>query len=61
MQAIQAATCNAADLIGNTRIGSIKPGGFADIIAVKTDPLKDIKSLENVSFVMKGGEVYKNN
>jgi imidazolonepropionase-like amidohydrolase len=61
MQAIQAATTNAADLIGNTRIGSLKPGNFADIIAVKADPLKDIKALESVSFVMKGGEVYKNN
>jgi len=60
MQAIRAATCNAADLIGNTRIGSLKPGSLADIIAVTADPLKDIKSLENVSFVMKGGEVYKN-
>jgi imidazolonepropionase-like amidohydrolase len=61
MQAIQAATINAADLIGNTRIGSLKPGNFADIIAVKADPLKDVKALESVSFVMKGGEVYKNN
>jgi len=59
LQAIQAATTNAADLIGNARIGSIRPGGFADIIAVKDDPLKDIKALENVSFVMKGGVVYK--
>jgi len=59
MQAIQAATSNAADLIGNTRIGSIRVGGFADIIAVKEDPLKDIKALEKVDFVMKGGEVYK--
>jgi imidazolonepropionase-like amidohydrolase len=59
MQAIQAATVNAADLIGNTRIGVIRVGGFADIIAVKDDPLKDIKALETVSFVMKGGEVYK--
>ena len=59
MQAIQAATVNAADLIGNTRIGVIRVGGFADIIAVKGDPLNDIKALETVSFVMKGGEVYK--
>ena len=59
LQAIQAATTNAADLIGNARIGSIRPGGFADIIAVKDDPLKDIKALERVSFVMKGGVVYK--
>jgi imidazolonepropionase-like amidohydrolase len=61
MQAIQAATVNAADLIGNTRIGAIRVGGFADIIAVKGDPLNDIKALETVSFVMKGGEVYRSN
>jgi imidazolonepropionase-like amidohydrolase len=61
MQAIQAATVNAADLIGNRRIGVIKSGNYADIIAVKTDVLKDVTSLEHVSFVMKGGEVYKNN
>jgi imidazolonepropionase-like amidohydrolase len=59
MQAIQSATTNAADLIGNPRIGVIRTGSFADCIAVSTDPLKDIKSLENVSFVMKGGVVYK--
>jgi imidazolonepropionase-like amidohydrolase len=59
MQAIQAATVNAADLIGNPRIGAIKPGNYADIIAVKTDVLKDVTALENVAFVMKGGEVYK--
>jgi imidazolonepropionase-like amidohydrolase len=59
MQAIQAATVNAADLIGNRRIGSLKPGNFADIIAVKADVLKDVTSLENIAFVMKGGEVYK--
>jgi imidazolonepropionase-like amidohydrolase len=58
MQAIQAATSNAADLIGNTKIGSIRSGGFADIIAVKEDPLKDIKALEKIDFVMKGGELY---
>jgi len=61
MQAIKAATVNAADLIGNSRIGVIRPGGFADIIAVKADPLKDIKALEAISFVMKGGEVYRSN
>ena len=59
MQAIQAATVNAADLIGNSRIGQLKAGSFADIIAVKTDPLTDIRALENVGFVMKGGVVYK--
>ena len=60
MQAIQAATINAADLIGNKKIGAIKVGSYADIIAVKADVLKDISSLEHVTFVMKGGEVYKN-
>lgn len=58
-EAIQAATTNAADLIGNPRIGVIRPGSYADIIAVTTDPLKDITVLEKVSFVMKGGTVYK--
>jgi imidazolonepropionase-like amidohydrolase len=59
MQAIQAATVNAADLIGNSRIGQLKPGAFADVIAAKTDPLKDIRALESVAFVMKAGTVYK--
>ena len=59
MQAIQAATVNAADLIGNSRIGQLRPGAFADIIAVKADPLQDVRALENVAFVMKGGVVYK--
>jgi imidazolonepropionase-like amidohydrolase len=59
MQAIQAATVNAADLIGNPHIGQLKPGAFADVIAVKSDPLHDIRALESVAFVMKGGAVYK--
>jgi imidazolonepropionase-like amidohydrolase len=60
MQAIQAATTNAADLLGHSNeIGSIKPGKFADLIAVGGDPLKDISVLENVEFVMKDGKVYK--
>ena len=60
MQAIQAATVNAADLLGWTdRVGSLEPGRFADIVAVRGDPLKDIKVLENVDFVMKGGVVVK--
>ncbi|MGA8617439.1 MAG: amidohydrolase family protein [Candidatus Sulfotelmatobacter sp.] len=60
MQAIQAATSNAADLLGHsTEIGSIKPGKFADLIAVTGDPLKDISVLGNVEFVMKDGKVYK--
>jgi imidazolonepropionase-like amidohydrolase len=60
MQAIQAATHNAADLLGHAdEIGSIKPGKFADIIAVSGDPLQNIRVLENVEFVMKDGKVYK--
>jgi imidazolonepropionase-like amidohydrolase len=60
MQAIQAATSSAADLLGHSKeIGSIKPGKYADIIAVSGDPLQDISLLENVQFVMKDGKVYK--
>jgi imidazolonepropionase-like amidohydrolase len=59
MQAIQAATSSAADLIGRAEIGSIKPGKYADVIAVAGDPLKDVSLLENVQFVMKDGKVYK--
>jgi imidazolonepropionase-like amidohydrolase len=60
MQAIQAATHNAADLLGHAdEFGSIKPGKHADIIAVAGDPLIDIRLLENVQFVMKDGKVYK--
>lgn len=60
MQAIQAATSNAADLLGHaSEVGSIKAGKYADLIAVSGDPLKDISLLENVEFVMKDGKVYK--
>jgi len=60
-QAIRAATFNAADLIGRSKdVGTIEPGKYADIIAVQADPLADVRALENVSFVMKGGVVYKN-
>jgi len=60
MQAIQAATSNAADLLGHANeLGSIKPGKYADLIAVSGDPLKDISLLERVEFVMKDGKVYK--
>ena len=61
LQSIQAATVNAADLIGWTdRVGTLEPGKFADIVAVDGDPLADVHVLENVRFVMKGGEVIKN-
>jgi imidazolonepropionase-like amidohydrolase len=60
-QAIRAATSSAADLIGRSKdVGSIEAGKYADIIAVTNDPLHDVRSLENVAFVMKGGVVYKN-
>jgi imidazolonepropionase-like amidohydrolase len=60
MQAIQSATRNAADLLGKSDLlGSLKPGKYADIIAVTTDPLADIHVLEHVSFVMKEGKIYK--
>ena len=60
LQAIQTATVNAADLLGQSdKIGELKQGAFADIIAIKGDPLKDIKTLGNVQWVMKNGTVYK--
>jgi imidazolonepropionase-like amidohydrolase len=60
MQAIQSATSNAADLLGHSDIvGSIKPGKFADVIAVTGDPLQNVGLLEHVEFVMKDGKVYK--
>ena len=61
VQALQAGTTNAAELMGwSDRIGAIRPGMFADIVAVKGDPLADINLLRRVQFVMKDGTVYKN-
>jgi imidazolonepropionase-like amidohydrolase len=60
LKAIQAATVNAADLIGwSDRVGTLDPGKFADIVAVEGDPVADVSVLENVRFVMKGGQVVK--
>jgi len=60
MQAIQSATSNAADLLGKSDVlGSLKPGKYADIIAVSGNPLDDVRILENVKFVMKEGQIYK--
>ena len=60
MQAIQSATSLAADLLGRSNeLGSIKPGKYADVIAVSGDPLQNVGLLENVQFVMKDGKVYK--
>jgi imidazolonepropionase-like amidohydrolase len=59
-QAIRAATSNAADLIGRARdVGTVEANKYADIIAVTADPLQDVRALENVGFVMKGGVVVK--
>ncbi len=59
-QAIRAATSNAADLIGRAKdVGTLEAGKFADVIAVTDDPLQNVRALENVGFVMKGGVVAK--
>jgi imidazolonepropionase-like amidohydrolase len=60
LEVLRSATVNAAALLGwGDRIGSIEAGKLADIIAVDGDPLKDVKELQKVRFVMKGGEVIK--
>lgn len=60
MQAIQAATMGGAELIGVLdKVGSIKKGKLADLIAVSGDPTKDVTQLEHVLFVMKDGKVFK--
>jgi imidazolonepropionase-like amidohydrolase len=61
LQAIQTATINDAELLGwSDKVGTLEPGKWADIIAVEGDPLKDVTVLQNVKFVMKGGDVVKN-
>jgi len=60
MDAIQSATSRAATMLDmEGKIGVIAPGAFGDIIAVSGDPLRDMKALENVQFVMKDGKVFK--
>jgi len=60
MEAIQAATATAAELLGwQDRVGAIETGKYADLIAVDGDPLADISVLKQVKFVMKGGVVVK--
>lgn len=59
-QAIRAATSSAADLLDRAAdVGTLEAGKYADLIAVSADPLADVRALENVSFVMKGGTIYK--
>jgi imidazolonepropionase-like amidohydrolase len=61
MDAIKTATSRAAEMLDmDGQIGVIAPGAYADIVAVDGDPLRDIKALENVKFVMKDGKVFKN-
>src|ERR1700732_4713948 len=61
LQSIQSATINAADLLGwADKMGAVEPGKWADIIAVDGDPLQGVTTLERVKFVMKSGEVVKN-
>jgi imidazolonepropionase-like amidohydrolase len=60
IEALQAATTQAAELLGlSAVVGSIAAGKSADIVAVAGDPTKDISSMENVVFVMKGGEIFR--
>lgn len=59
--ALQAGTINAAELMGwQGQVGSITKGKFADIVAVSGDPLADISETRRVKFVMKGGEIFRN-
>jgi imidazolonepropionase-like amidohydrolase len=61
VQAIRAATSDAANLMGwQERVGSVEPGKFADLVAVEGNPIADITELERIKFVMKGGEVFVN-
>ncbi len=61
LDAIRTATVNAADLLGvAAKAGTVEPGKWADVIVVDGDPLKDVGALERVTFVMKGGFVYRN-
>jgi len=61
MDAIRSATVSAADMLDMSgQVGVIAPGAFADIVAVRGDPVRDIKQLEHVQFVMKDGQVFRN-
>ncbi len=61
LDVIRAITTNAAEMLGwQDRVGAIEPGKFADLVAVSGDPIADISELERVRFVMKNGEVVKN-
>jgi imidazolonepropionase-like amidohydrolase len=60
MQAIVAGTASGAMLLGRAGdVGALTPGRYADVVAVRGDPLQDITVLQHVDFVMKGGKVFK--
>jgi imidazolonepropionase-like amidohydrolase len=59
LEAIRTATLNAAELLGVSDRGVIAPGKLADLIAVRGNPLEDVRVLERIQWVMKGGEVVK--
>jgi len=62
LEAIQSATLHAAEVIGmNKQVGQIKEGFFADLVAVRDNPLLNIQALENINVVIKGGKLYKYN
>ncbi|OLC07413.1 MAG: hypothetical protein AUH34_01350 [Gemmatimonadetes bacterium 13_1_40CM_70_12] len=58
LAAIKSGTSLAAELLGQSELGAVAPGMYADVVAVSADPLKDITELQRVRFVMKGGVVY---
>lgn len=61
LAAIRSATINAADLMGwSDKVGALTPGRYADVVAVKGDPTQNVRLLESIAFVMKGGEVVRN-
>jgi imidazolonepropionase-like amidohydrolase len=61
LEAIRAATTNAAELMGwQDKVGSLEPGKYADVIAVSGDPIANVGELEHVKFVMKDGAIVKN-
>jgi imidazolonepropionase-like amidohydrolase len=61
LDVIRAVTVNAAEMLGwQDKIGAIEPGKFSDLVAVAGDPIADITELERVRFVMKNGEVVRN-
>jgi imidazolonepropionase-like amidohydrolase len=61
LDVIRAITTNAAEMLGwQDRVGAVEPGKFADLVAVSSDPLTDITELERVRFVMKDGQIVRN-